>query len=76
MIKGEVGSNKFKAVLALNAKDAWLVELYILLIPIFISGVDEDMLNGLLQNHNLVVTLEDGVLDGGFGEKISIFYIK
>ena len=42
--------------------------------PRFISGVDEDMLNSLLENHKLVVTLEDGVLDGGFGEKISRFY--
>ena len=42
--------------------------------PRFISGVDEDMLNSLLENHKLVITLEDGVLDGGFGEKISRFY--
>ena len=74
MIKGEVGSNKLKAELAQKAKDAGLEELYILINPRFISGVDEDMLNGLLQNHNLVITLEDGVLDGGFGEKISRFY--
>ena len=64
MIKGEMGSNKLKAELAQKAKDAGLEELYILINPRFISGVDEDMLNGLLQNHNLVVTLEDGVLDG------------
>ena len=32
------------------------------------------MLNSLLENHKLVITLEDGVLDGGFGEKISRFY--
>ena len=42
--------------------------------PRFISGVDENMLNDLLENHKLVITLEDGVLDGGFGEKISRFY--
>jgi len=42
--------------------------------PRFISGVDEDMLNSLIANHKLVITLEDGVLDGGFGEKISRFY--
>ena len=28
----------------------------------------------LKQNHNLVITLEDGVLDGGFGEKVARFY--
>ena len=42
--------------------------------PRFITGVDEDLLNNLKQNHNLVITLEDGVLDGGFGEKIARFY--
>lgn len=42
--------------------------------PRFITGIDEDLLERLKQNHNIVVTLEDGVLDGGFGEKISRFY--
>ena len=42
--------------------------------PRFITGLDEEMLNGLLKNHALIVTLEDGSLDGGFGEKIDRFY--
>lgn len=42
--------------------------------PRFITGVDKDLLTDLLDNHELVITLEDGVLDGGFGEKISRFY--
>ncbi|WP_252250452.1 1-deoxy-D-xylulose-5-phosphate synthase [Clostridium sp. ZBS13] len=42
--------------------------------PRFISGIDKDLLNELLDNHKLVITLEDGILDGGFGEKISRFY--
>ena len=42
--------------------------------PRFITGVDEELLNSLKQNHDLVITLEDGVIDGGFGEKISRFY--
>lgn len=42
--------------------------------PKFITGLDEEMLNCLKQNHSLVITLEDGELDGGFGEKISRFY--
>ena len=42
--------------------------------PRFITGVDKELLTGLLDNHKLVITLEDGVLDGGFGEKISRFY--
>ena len=42
--------------------------------PRFITGVDKDMLNGLMANHDVVITLEDGLLDGGFGEKIARFY--
>lgn len=42
--------------------------------PRFISGIDENLLEELLDNHKLVITLEDGILDGGFGEKISRFY--
>lgn len=42
--------------------------------PRFITGIDKDLLTNLLENHKLVITLEDGVLDGGFGEKISRFY--
>lgn len=42
--------------------------------PRFYSGLDEEMLQGLAQDHKLVVTLEDGVLDGGFGEKVARFY--
>ncbi len=42
--------------------------------PKFITGLDKDLLNNLKANHSLVVTLEDGELDGGFGEKITRFY--
>lgn len=42
--------------------------------PCYITGLDEELLNSLKSNHKLVITLEDGVLDGGFGEKISRFY--
>ncbi|MEE1236911.1 MAG: transketolase C-terminal domain-containing protein, partial [Turicibacter sp.] len=42
--------------------------------PRFASGLDEELLTELLTNHEIVVTLEDGILDGGFGEKISRFY--
>lgn len=42
--------------------------------PHYISGIDEELLENLKENHDLVITLEDGILDGGFGEKISRFY--
>jgi 1-deoxy-D-xylulose-5-phosphate synthase len=31
-------------------------------------------LDGLRADHQVVVTLENGVIDGGFGEKIARFY--
>ena len=42
--------------------------------PMYITGVDEKLLEELKKDHSLVITLEDGVLDGGFGEKITRFY--
>lgn len=42
--------------------------------PRYITGVDEKMLEQLKKNHSKVVTLEDGILCGGFGEKIARFY--
>ncbi len=42
--------------------------------PHFITGIDSELLNELKADHNVIITLEDGILDGGFGEKISRFY--
>lgn len=42
--------------------------------PRFITGIDKEMLEQLKANHDVVITLEDGILDGGFGEKISRYY--
>ena len=42
--------------------------------PRYITGLDEELLNELKQNHSQVITLEDGILEGGFGEKIASFY--
>lgn len=42
--------------------------------PHYISGLDEPLLQSLKEEHSVVVTLEDGILDGGFGEKIARFY--
>lgn len=42
--------------------------------PRFLTGVDFDMLETLKKDHSVVITLEDGELDGGFGEKITRFY--
>ncbi len=42
--------------------------------PKFITGIDKEMLEALKSNHSVVITLEDGLLNGGFGEKIARFY--
>lgn len=42
--------------------------------PYYITGVDKEMLESLKADHKIVITLEDGVLEGGFGEKIARFY--
>lgn len=42
--------------------------------PYYITGTDDELLASLKSNHKTVVTLEDGILDGGFGEKIARFY--
>lgn len=42
--------------------------------PYYITGLDEELLTQLKADHDTVVTLEDSILDGGFGEKIARFY--
>ncbi len=42
--------------------------------PRYLTGLDENLLNSLKADHKIVATLEDGELDGGFGEKIARFY--
>lgn len=42
--------------------------------PIYITGTDDKLLEQLKENHDIVITVEDGVLNGGFGEKIARFY--
>ena len=42
--------------------------------PMYITGVDEELLESLKAEHDIVITVEDGILDGGFGEKIARFY--
>lgn len=42
--------------------------------PYYITGLDKGLLEKLKADHDTVVTLEDGMLNGGFGEKIARFY--
>ena len=56
------------ALLADKGIDATLIN------PRFITGTDDELLTSLLDDHELVATLEDGSVDGGFGERIARFY--
>ena len=42
--------------------------------PLLISEPDTDLLDRLQENHSLIITLEDGIIDGGFGQKIATYY--
>lgn len=59
---------QLRKLLADKGVDATLIN------PRFLSGLDVELLHSLRRDHQLVVTLEDGVLDGGFGEKVARFY--
>ena len=55
-------------LLAAKGIDATLVN------PRYLSGVDGETLDSLKADHRLVVTLEDGCKDGGWGERIAAYY--
>lgn len=42
--------------------------------PRYLNEVDRETLDSLKGGHKLVVTLEDGSKDGGFGERIAAYY--
>lgn len=42
--------------------------------PKFASGIDKELLESLKANHSVVFTLEDGVIEGGWGERVASFY--
>lgn len=42
--------------------------------PRFITGIDTNTLERLKKEHSIVITLEDGILSGGFGSKIAQYY--
>ena len=41
--------------------------------PRFITGLDCELLEDLKINHEVIITLEDGILDGGLGQKIASY---
>ena len=42
--------------------------------PLYLSGLDAELLTSLAETHSLILTIKDGVLPGGFGQKVAAFY--
>lgn len=63
----QLGEKIYKELLDKNHIKASLIN------PRFINYIDEDMLKDLENNHSLLITLEDGVLEGGFGQTIASY---
>lgn len=42
--------------------------------PRYMTGVDEQLLESLKKDHQLVITMEDGIVEGGYGQKVTAFY--
>lgn len=42
--------------------------------PRYITGVDVELLEELKSDHQFVITLEDGIVEGGYGQKITNYY--
>ena len=60
--------DRVRQLLAGQGIDATLIN------PRYLTGVDEALLDELKKDHAVVATLEDGTLDGGFGERIARHY--
>lgn len=63
--------------LGMSLKDVLKEELNIdatFINPVYLTGLDLELLEKLKDDHSITVTLENGVLDGGFGEKIARYY--
>ena len=41
--------------------------------PRFLTGLDKELLNSLKENHKLIVTIEDGIVEGGYGQTVASF---
>ena len=59
---------ELRKALAQEGIDATLIN------PHIITALDTETLESLKTDHSLVITLEDGQIDGGWGEKIARYY--
>mgnify|MGYP000825046840 CR=1 FL=1 len=64
----ELGKQVKEELKAKTGIDATLIN------PRYLTGVDKELLESLKKDHSVVITLEDGEVNGGFGEKVTRFY--
>ena len=57
-----------RQLLAEKGIDATLIN------PRYLSGLDEQLMDELKADHAVVATIEDGSIDGGYGETVARFY--
>ncbi len=69
-----VGQLLHRAVEAAKAYESETGKPVTVINPKFVSGLDEEMLNSLKKDHSLVITLEDGEVEGGYGSRVATFY--
>ncbi len=63
-----IGEKVVKKLSEQNQIEATLIN------PKYITGLDESLLDSLKNDHKLIITIEDGMLEGGFGQKIASYY--
>lgn len=44
--------------------------------PVFLTGVDMNLLSSLVKDHSVFITLEDSSVDGGYGQKVASFLAR
>ena len=70
-----IGVGNFAALASAAAEELAHEGLHATVInPLYLSGLDAELLDSLRAKHRLILTLEDGILDGGFGQKVAAFY--
>ena len=70
-----IGVGNFAALASAAAEELTREGIHATVInPLYLSGLDTELLTSLRAKHRLVLTLEDGILDGGFGQKVAAFY--
>ena len=70
-----IGVGNFAALASAAAEELAREGLHATVInPLYLSGLDAELLDSLRAKHRLILTVEDGILDGGFGQKVAGLY--